>query len=214
MPQWTVSPEWSGETAFLISGGPSVADQNVELLRDRKVIVVNSSCHRVPWADILFFGDERWELNNRAAVKAFQGRVISASYGNVHCDYIQFLWRPQPGDTPDGLSDDPSKVFLRHTSVRGAINLLVHLGVKTIVTMGLDGGPNTQGQTHHHDPHPWGMNPNIWDLQRTELAGIVPSLEARGVKLLNASPGSRIPFWPIINLEDAIGAGPWTRPSD
>jgi hypothetical protein len=36
------------------------------------------------------------------------------------------------------------------------------------------------GKTHHHAPHPWGMNPRIWDRQREELAGIVaPRSRAR-----------------------------------
>ncbi len=75
---WTVTPEWQGETAFLICGGPSVLDQNIDLLRGRKVMVVNSSCYRIPWADILFFGDERWGREYSEAVDAFRGRVVSA----------------------------------------------------------------------------------------------------------------------------------------
>lgn len=200
----TITPDWAGETAFLICGGPSVKLADLETLRGRRVMVVNSSCYRVPWADILFFGDERWELENRAAVKAFRGRVISASHGDVHCSYIDFLRRPTPGNTPVGLSADPGSVWLRHSSVRGAINVLGHLGVSTIVTLGLDGGPDATGQTHHHAPHPWGLNKDIWTLQREELAHVAPALAARGVTLLNASPGSKIPFWPIVRLEDVV----------
>ncbi len=191
----SIAREWEGETAFLICGGPSAASQPIDALRGRRVMVVNSSVYRVPWADILFFGDERWEMNNREAVKAFLGRVLSSSYGNVDCPYIEFLRRPKPSDTPAGLSSDPSEAWLRHTSVRGAINVLCHLGVKTIVTIGLDGGPDASGKTHHHAPHPWGLNRDIWNLQREELSHVAPALEARGVNLLNASPGSRIPFW-------------------
>jgi hypothetical protein len=177
---------------------------DAELLRGRRVVVVNSSLYRVPFADILFFADERWEMNNRGAVKAFAGRVISASYGDVHCDHISFLRRPRPSETPAGLSSDPTQVYLRHTSVRGAINLLCHLGVRRIVTLGLDGGPDASGRTHHHQPHPWSTSKDIWGRQREELAGIVEPLKARGVELLNASPGSRIPFWPIIDLESVL----------
>lgn len=200
----SIAPEWHGETAFLICGGSSVKLADMEMLRDRRVVVVNSSVYRVPWADILFFGDERWELENRHAVKAFRGRVISASYGDVHCSYIQFLRRPRPADTPAGLAGDPASVWLRHTSVRGAINLLCHLGVKRIVTLGLDGGPDAAGQTHHHAPHPWALNKDIWALQRDELAGVVAPLRERGVEMINASPGSAIPFWPIVRLEDVL----------
>jgi hypothetical protein len=202
----SVEPEWSGETAFLVCGGSSVKLADLDTLRGRRVVVVNSSVYRVPWADILFFGDERWELENRHAVKAFRGRVISASYGDVHCSYIEFLRRPRPAETPAGLSGDRASVWLRHTSVRGAINLLCHLGVKRIVTLGLDGGPDAAGQTHHHAPHPWALNKDIWALQREELAAVTPALAARGVDLFNASPGSKILFWPIVSLADYLAS--------
>jgi hypothetical protein len=200
----SITQDWEGEDAFLICGGPSFTAVDPELLRGRRTVVVNSSLYSVPFADILFYADERWEMNNRAAVKAFAGRVISASHGDVHCSYVQFLRRPRPSETPDGLSGDPSKVFLRHTSVRGAINLLCHLGVKRIVTLGLDGGPDSSGRTHHHQPHPWGPVADIWGRQRDELAGTVAPLRMLGVELLNASPGSKIPFWPIVELKDVI----------
>jgi hypothetical protein len=199
-----IDPEWKGETAFLICGGPSVLGQDLEQLRGRRVVVVNSSVYTMPWADILFFGDERWEVNNRAAVKAFKGRVLSSCYGDKHCGYIEFLRRPRPSDVPAGLSADPSQAWMRHTSVRGAINVLCHLGVSTIVTLGLDGGPDHSGKTHHHEPHPWGMNKDIWALQREELAAVAPALKGRGIELLNASPGSKIPFWPIVDLESCL----------
>lgn len=200
----SIAPDWRGETAFLICGGPSFAAVDVERLRGQRVVVVNSSVHAVPFADILFFGDERWELENRAAVKAFAGRVLSSSYGSVHCPYIEFLRRPRPGDCPPGLSSDPSEAWMRHTSVRGAINVLCHLGVASIITLGLDGGPDAAGRLHHHPDHPWGMNRDIWNLQREELSHVAPVLSARGVALLNASPGSRIPFWPVVNPEDML----------
>lgn len=201
----SIEPEWQDQTAFLVCGGPSFALVDVELLRGRKVMVVNSSLYAVPFAQVLFFGDERWELNNRAAVKAFAGRVLSSTWGHVHCNYIEFLRRQKPSETPAGLSANPSEAWMRHTSARGAINVLCHLGVRRIVALGLDGGPDKDGRTHHHQPHPNGMMSDIWDLQRAEFEGVVPALKARGVELLNASPGSRIPFWPIMSLRHALG---------
>lgn len=201
----SIDREWEGKTAFLICGGMSVNLANLETLRGRRVVVVNSAVYTAPWADILFFADyETWGGDHKTAVKSFEGRRISASWGSVHCEYIEFLRRPKPADVPPGLSSDPGEVFVRHTSARGAINLLCHLGVKTIVTLGLDGGPDASGKTHHHRAHSRGLNPDIWALQRPELAAVAPALAARGVKLLNASPGSKIPFWPIVNLEDVI----------
>lgn len=201
----SIEREWEGETAFLIAGGPSVNSQNVEALRGRRVIVVNSSVYLVPWADILFFGDyETWGDTNRAAVKSFAGRVLSSAYGDVHCDYIEFLRRPSPKNCPPGLSQNPSEAWMRHTSARGAINILCHLGVRTIVGLGLDGGPNATGKTHHHAPHSHSTNPKVWGWQREELGHVATALKDRGVDMVNASPGSKLPFWPIVGLKDYL----------
>src|SRR5262245_45138593 len=80
-PFWSVPQEWSGETAFIVGGGPSVLGQDLELLRGRRVIVINSSVFAVPWADFLYFGDWRWwhEHENRAAIAVFAGRPVTTS---------------------------------------------------------------------------------------------------------------------------------------
>lgn len=104
---------------------------------------------------------------------------------------------------------------MHHTSARGAINILCHLGVKRIIALGLDGKPDDlfiktkgkEGKIWHHAKHPRGINPDIWKLQREEFAGVAHALKALGVEMLNASPGSAIPFWPIVKLEDVIHAG-------
>jgi hypothetical protein len=55
-----------------------------------------------------------------------------------------------------------------------------------------------------HKPHSRATEPKVWGWQREELSAVAPALDARGVKLLNASPGSKIPFWPIVDLEDVV----------
>ena len=195
----SLQPDWKDQTAFVICGGLSVKQANLESLRGRRVAAVNRSFRNVPWADILFYGDERFELEHRAEIKAFKGRVLSSTYGSQHCSYVEFLRRPRPSDCPAGLSSDTSEAWMRHTSVRGLINALCHLGVAKIVTVGLDGDG-----AHHHEPYPWGQNSENWARQREELSHVAPALKARGIELLNASPGSKIPFWPIVNLKDVI----------
>src|SRR4029450_12910778 len=80
-PFWSVPREWPGETVFIVGGGPSVLQQDLGLLRGRRVIVINSSFYSVPWADILYFGDYRWwnEPENKAAIAGFAGRAVTVS---------------------------------------------------------------------------------------------------------------------------------------
>src|SRR6266403_328208 len=113
MPNYlTVSPEWKGETAFIVGGGPSVADQNVELLRGRKVIVINSSCYLLPWADILFFADERWWREHVKTVAGFKGRVITTD--PMARPNILNLRRRKPDE---GFATDPQELTVLKTGL-------------------------------------------------------------------------------------------------
>ena len=59
MSYWSIPPEWTGETAFLLGGGPSLKGFNAECLRGRRVIAINNSWELAPWADVLYFCDEK-----------------------------------------------------------------------------------------------------------------------------------------------------------
>jgi hypothetical protein len=40
---WTVPRDWAGETVVILAGGPSVLDQDLSLLKGRRVIAINSA---------------------------------------------------------------------------------------------------------------------------------------------------------------------------
>lgn len=195
---WTVPREWEGETAFIIAGGPSVLTQNLGLLRGRKVIVINSSCYRVPWANILYFGDGRWWRENKKAIADFVGRVVTVAAIPEDGKILQLEKKEPPG-----LSNDPRYLMQRRTSLTAATNLAVLLGAKQVIWLGAD-GKQLDGRTHHHAPHKWPQKPDCWKEQRKDLVGIVSQLTALGVELLNVSPGSAWDFVPIVTLEDVL----------
>ena len=133
---WTVPREWPGETAFIVGGGPSVLGQNLEALRGRRVIVINSSVYAVPWADICYFGDWRWWNENRAAVASFAGRVVTTS---------RMVERQEsaglPQDQSAGARARHDSLMQKWTSLTAATNLAAHLVGPggTIVWLGADG---------------------------------------------------------------------------
>ena len=58
------------------------------------------------------------------------------------------------------------------------------------------------GASHHHAPHPWPVREGCWEVQRRDLAEIAPQLAARGIEVLNASPGSAwADIWPVVDPE-------------
>lgn len=199
---WHVAPEWAGETCFIVGGGVSVATQPIERLRGRKVIALNSSYLTVPFADILLFADSRWWRvhmeQHRPDLDAFAGRIAGCSQ---HVDDPR-VWRLRR-TRPPGLAVERDAVVMQWTVMAAAINLAVHLGVARIVTLGLD-GKETEGRSHHHEPHPWPQRPGCWANQRADLASLVEPLAERGITLRNASPGSALDLWPVYQLKECL----------
>lgn len=200
-----IAQEWPAETAFIVAGGPSVRDVDLELLRGRNVIVINSSVHAIPWAQFLYFGDYRWyaEPENRAAIAKFSGRVITTSKLVREDPKVLICHRTDP----PGLAREVDTLVQKWTSLTAATNLAAHLVGPggTIVWLGADGKHAVNGRTHHHDSHPWPHRPECFEKHRADLATIIPSLREWQISAFNASPGTA---WgellPVIRLDEWI----------
>jgi len=199
---WRVAPEWNGETCFIVAGGPSVSSLDLQPLRGRRVIAINSSWPRVPFADLLFFGDARWWHEYRDEVlRGFSGRIATSARGIDHPRVLRLF-----AIGTSGLAADPDTVAIRRTSTLAAINLAVHLGVGQIVLIGVDNRVDPGGPTHHHAGYPWDLRHGCFDEQRAEFAMIVAPLRRLGVAVVNASPQSALDCWPKISLSEILCA--------
>jgi hypothetical protein len=203
MRNWSVPLEWEKQCCFIIGGGPSVLSQDLEMLRGRRVIVINSSVYAVPWADMLYFGDWRWwnEPENRSAVESFQGRVVTTSR-LVTSSKVLVCKKTNP----PGLALERDSLMQKWTSLTAATNLAAHLVGRggTIVWLGADGKASGD-RTHHHKPHRWPHKPGAYDKQHADLVTIVPSLQAMGIAAANASPGTAwTDLLPQVDLEDIL----------
>lgn len=202
--KWNVEKEWLGETAFVICGGTSVENEDLSQLKGRRVVVVNSSYEKYPDADILFFGDERWFNHHKKNLVDFKGRIATISAKASGKDTRLLLLKKRT--PPPGLASEPGVVVMERTSLQGAINLLVHLGVKKIVLIGADMKRAADGRSHHHTPHPWQNKPGdrSWDLQMKQLHQLVDPLKALEIEVINTSPITRINWWPKKSLSEVL----------
>jgi hypothetical protein len=201
---YSVPCEWPGETAFIVAGGPSVRAVDLDQLRGRKVIAINSSVHAVPWADVHYFGDWRWwnEPENAAAVAGFAGRVVTVSQ-NVEDKKILICRKGKP----PGLSAARDTLMQKWTSLTAATNLAAHLVGPggAIVWLGADGKPAADGTVWHHKPHRWPPKRQRWELHRADIATMVEPLRRMGITLRNASAGSAYAdLWPVVCLQDIL----------
>lgn len=202
---WTVPPAWQGETAYIVGGGPSVATLDLEVLRGRRVIAINSSYGAVPFADYVIFADQRWWDEHRPQLREFAGRVVAVSAAARDDKAIRLL-RLKRSKPEDGLSLRADTVPVRRTSTTAAIGLAVHLGVRRIVLIGIDQRRAPDGASHHHAPHKWKNKPGdtTWDAQMQDLRQLAAPLRARGIEVVNCSDVSRIDWWPKAPLAEVL----------
>lgn len=214
---WTVEPLWKGEDVFIICGGTSLNPETVQRLRGRPgshSIAVNRSYIIAPWADVLFFADDRWwveeHVQNRGPLlQAFPGQVVTTAEQTRDAK-LWHLKKIEPSDAKP-LSGVETSVALLTTSVTGALNISLHKGARRVILIGCDNKHGPEGRIHYHQEYPWDRTEESWWAKERELRRAARGMAAAGIEVINASPGSALDFWPIVELgtwldmEDANG---------
>jgi hypothetical protein len=198
---WRVAQEWQGKTAVIVGGGESLTQQQVDYCRDRaKIIAVNNAYLRAPFADISYFCDDRWYKwhKNKPEFIAFKGIKVTLENPKVieqdrRIRFLQNMGR-------DGLSDFNHGVMTGKNGGYQAIGLAVHLGVKKIILIGFDMKPG-----HWHEPHPI---PTIDSVYKDQMLPCFETLKKplamKKIELINATPGSALTIFPMMDLEKAL----------
>lgn len=202
---WTAPPMWKGETAFIIGGGPSLAEVDLDQLRGRRVIVINRSFRLAPWANVLYFCDRHWWILDGPEVLAkFDGLIVSVSQ-TIH-PRVKLM----RNTGVSGLAHSPTD--LKHGTNSGyqAINLAFHFGVKKIVLLGYDMRV-VNGETHAHGGY--GTEPAVMShiLEKRMLPYfpmLVEPLRLAGVEVVNATEGSMLDCWPRVKLSEILEQEP------
>ena len=220
---WSVPPLWAGETVFCIASGSSLRRMNLARLRGRRVIVVNDNYLRCPWADLLYFCDHKWWVWHttkpafRGQFAAFEGLKVTLDR-RVHDADPGIRWLADGGWNEGqglvGLDERPTHLRNGRNSGYQALHLAVHLGAKRIVLLGYDmkTGPNGEGHWfgEHVDETGQERKTTPATIQRwaAHFETLVEPLAARGIEVLNATPGSAIACFPRTSLADCLEPDP------
>lgn len=203
--------DWPGATVYIVGGGTSVTQADVDRLKGRKVIVVNTSYRIALWADILYFADQRWWEREKTLpenrLADFKGVIYTVSRlakDRQHAPKLKRLKRVLP--EKQGLAYAPDTVTMQYTSAQAAMNIAVHKGARRIVLLGIDNRPSEEDpkRLHHHDEYPWPVVSTTWEIKNQNFAYAVPELEKLGVEVINCSPISTLEFWPLRSLDDVL----------
>lgn len=194
---------WPGETVAILGGGKSLTADQVNACRGRvRVIGINDAYRLAPWADLLWFCDEKWFNWHRAGVLSFRGQV--ATLENYHLrDVVPGLWcLHNVGQT--GLYPERWGVMTGGNSGYQCINLAVHLGARRILLLGYDMKPG-----HWFGDHPKATQPHVYaGTMLPKFPTLVEPLKQRGVEVINCTPGSALACFPKADLADCLPADP------
>lgn len=201
---WRIPRIWPGRTVYILGGGPSLKLVDVDRLRGQRVIAVNNAYQIAPWADVLFFGDCRWLKWHEGGVRKFSGLKITTC--DQHLSILGEALRirvVKKKNAPAGLFRDPSMLAWNANSGACAINLSVYLGAVRIVLLGFD-MRKIDGQGNWHADHPNGPNHDPYGKFLARFPAIAASLQGMGVECINATPGSALTVFPIVDPAEVM----------
>ena len=201
-PLWKIPKIWPDSTIYIIGGGPSVSKSPLHLIHNKNVIGVNNAYKLGKWVDICWFGDSRWFMWNKKELKNFKGLLVTCQRKLRNADGydIKSILKGRQA----GIDRRPQFVCWNGSSGGSAINLAYHLGAKKIILIGFDMQP-INGKYNYHDDY-LEKRTAVDPYKKFLIPFPVIAKAARklGIEILNATPGSKINCFPMVNLEDII----------
>lgn len=221
-----VVPEWEGQTAVLLAGGPSLDAWQVAQVKARRkslrVIAVNDTYLWAPWADVCYAADSKWHKWQQDGIDrpligmdAAQVRQTWTDFAGQKCSIensgasisdpaVHILRNKTHPNHGNELSSDPRYLGTGRNSAFQALNLALLAGAKRIILLGIDGRAAKDGRTHWFGDHPSPTNPAIFEQMRLAFTAVERALPGTGIEVINCSPGSFIESFPKKELEDVI----------
>lgn len=192
---------FEGQTAFVLGSGPSLTARDVERLRHRNVIAVNTAATVAPSAPVLFFNDSGWFAKHRHLVGAWSGLALTTARSvlrdapNVRC--VLFENRPdfpQPG----------CGVFkVGRSSGHRAVSLAIGMGAMRVALLGFD-MREVNGRSHFHDEYRC-RDPKLYALSFIPgFDGWDAAARKVGVDIVNCTHGSPLTELRISDLEEVL----------
>ena len=210
---WTEPELWPGATFAIFAGGPSLTPAQVDACRDRELggskvrtIAINDGYRLAPWADVLYFCDDKWWRWHHQKLADWGGLIVRMAGG--HHDFGDARIKVLKNNDTAGLCEFRDGLNTGRNSGYQAINLAVHLGAKRILLLGYDmkGGPVENGRvkTHWFGDHPGGTSPSVYSTMLPWFDSLLAPLVRRGVEIVNCTPGSEIRCFPLGKLDEIL----------
>jgi hypothetical protein len=217
-----VPSDWAGEPCIVAATGPSLTVDLIQKVRmarwvDKwKVIAVNDAYSVMPWADAMYACDNHWWLKAPRDFSKFAGELWTSHEEinhptEVHVNDSREILKAFPavrlvaGRTGSEFSFDPSYISYGLTSGFQAINLGLLKGCRDIILVGFD-SRHVNGKSHFFGDHPKGIptTPDHGYSTHVEPFKHAAARLPKSVRIINATPGSAIQCFPIMEFDKAL----------
>lgn len=200
---WTPPLLFSGDTVFLLGGGPTLTKADVARLDDQVTVAINSSCLIAPMADILYFTDTNWFEDHRRIIEAWPGTVVTQS--RVAKATLPDRMHRIRTKVKDDFTRGEEELKFGRSSGHSAISLAIALGAARVVLLGYD-MRIVDRRSHHHDEYPHEDAKLFTHDFLLAFEGWNAAAERIGVQVLNATPGSALKEFPMTTLDEVLAS--------
>lgn len=203
--RWSIPRIWPGRTVYILGGGPSLASVDVDRLRGERVIACNNAYKLGRWIDVALFADKEWLGPQVDGLRNFPGLKISLNENHdsklgraLNIRVVKM--DPRIG----GLVRNPAVVAWNFSTGAAAINVAMHFGAKRIVLLGFD-MRKINGRQNWHDEHGNEETHNPYQTKfLPRFPKIAESLAKAGIECINATPGSALTCFPIVEPDEVL----------
>lgn len=198
--RWAIPPLWEGMSVAILAPGPSLSRAVVAgaLARCQRSIAVSDAHRLAPQADLLWSCDAKWWLFHSQQALGFQGLKVTLD------DSVPFsaVLQVQNGGRL-GFDERPTHIRNGGNSGYQAVHVAAHLGAKKVELYGFDMRV-VDGRRHFFGDHPapLHMSSPYTDFIR-DFETLAPELAARGIEVVNFTPGSALRCFPFASPEIA-----------
>jgi hypothetical protein len=185
------------DVAYILGGGPSLFDNDLDLIKDEFVIGVNNSIFLGDWVNVCWFGDKKWwKWHKERLIK--ENRKVATC--NVKLKNESQHWWKHYQRRGHGINTNEKFVAWNASSGASAINFAYHLGYRKIVLLGFDmrkiDGMKNWHMAHKEKDH------NPFPRHIKGFVQIAKDAKRLGVQIINATPESAIKDFPIMRLDE------------
>jgi len=147
---------WENSTVYILGGGPSLLDQDLSLIYNKRVIGVNQAYKLGNWIDVCWYGDKQWYPSQLPNINSFKGLILTCSaeaqeprrYKNVN-----YIGR---GAQSGIYTEKNTHIAWNGNSGASAVNVAWWFGADRVVLIGFDcqlPEDKRNGRTHWHDDY-------------------------------------------------------------